>query len=205
MIFKLKYKSHFKIKNKFLKNKSKKIFVKNFLIFLFLNKIFLKNAIITFKFNKIKCDKTNLLKAPSRHKKFFHQICFEYFILSIFFKYSTVIKLNKHFIFKFNLFIKSFFMKFGSNSITNTKQTVSLKLLIPQKLTLIYLYKKYFNYTVKFKNKIFNSKFFFKKFFFFKNLILINCLVFFKKLIFNKNNKNQKNTHTYFFFKNYLF
>jgi hypothetical protein len=65
--------------------------------------------------------KTNLLKAPSRHKKFFHQISFEYFNLNVFFYFfeKAKILINNSILFfqKLNLI----FEKIGSNTLTKTK------------------------------------------------------------------------------------
>jgi hypothetical protein len=128
LIVKSTFKSHFKIKKnlcKDSKNLEKKIFVKNMFIFLLFSKIFLKNCVVSFFFKTIKKNKTNILKAPSRHKKFFHQIYFEFFQIKFFFRFflkkslnikSTTILFNK-----FNLFLN----KVGSNILTRVKITIS--------------------------------------------------------------------------------
>jgi len=66
----------------------KKIFVKNIIIFILFTKIFVKNSTTSFQFKKKKKKNISLLKAPSRHKKFFHQISYEYFYISITIKFN---------------------------------------------------------------------------------------------------------------------
>ena len=92
MIVKTVFKSHFKIKKNYFKNKSKKIFVKNIFVFLIFSKVFFKNCFVSFFFNKLKLNKINLLKAPSRHKKFFHQIYTEYFQVTFIFRFKKIFK-----------------------------------------------------------------------------------------------------------------
>ena len=83
MVIKTVFKSHFKIKRNFNKNSKKKIFVKNMAVFLLFTKIFFTNCTVNFFFTKDMNTNTNVLKAPSRHKKFFHQIFYEYFLVKI--------------------------------------------------------------------------------------------------------------------------
>ena len=124
MIVKTFYKSHFKIKTNLKKNLDKSIFTKNIVIFVLFSQIFFKNCKISIKFSKKENDKTNLLKAPSRHKKFFHQIFYEYFSLVFFFFFKNVfISLTN----VYAVFIKLglVFLKIGSNTISRTKYLVS--------------------------------------------------------------------------------
>jgi len=126
LIIKTTFKSHFKIKNHTNKKKTKKIFVKNIIIFLLFTKIFLKGCSVNFFFNKHKANQTNLLKAPSRHKKFFHQIYYEYFQVKIFFKFNFKNKINLGS--TTNIFDKLNFLfrAVGSNTITRMKFSSSL-------------------------------------------------------------------------------
>ncbi len=127
MIIKILYKSHFKVlKNFKLKknNKKKQIFVKNIFIFLLFSKVFLKECSVTFFFKKRSLTNTSLLKAPSRHKKFFHQIFLEIFFLKVFFKFK---KKKKIFLEKSNIFLKrlSFiFNSFGNNILNKVKFSI---------------------------------------------------------------------------------
>ena len=124
MIVKTFYKSHFKIKTNLKKNLDKSIFTKNIVIFVLFSQIFFKNCKISIKFSKKENDKTNLLKAPSRHKKFFHQIFYEYFSLVFFFFFKNVfISLTN----VYAVFIKLglVFLKIGSNTFSRTKYLVS--------------------------------------------------------------------------------
>lgn len=121
MIVKTTFKSHFKLKKNFKKNKSKFIFVKNIVIFFLFFKVFFKNCSLSLSFSKKKSNQISLLKAPSRHKKFFHQICFENFILKtyfyFFFKPNVLYQNTILFFLKLNVI----FEKFGSNTLTKTK------------------------------------------------------------------------------------
>jgi hypothetical protein len=121
LIVKTTFKSHFKIKKDFKKNKNKFIFVKNIVVFLLFFKVFLKNCNISMVYNKEKKYQTSLLKAPSRHKKFFHQICFEIFSLKVFFYFLKKTKIyyqNNTHLFK-NL--NALFERFGSNILNKTR------------------------------------------------------------------------------------
>ena len=130
MIIKSTFKSHFKIKKQFLKNKQKTIFVKNIFIFLLFSKIFLKNCRVCFFFLKHKVNQTNILKAPSRHKKFFHQVYFEYFLVKTFFKYKvTSIFLINQTTHLFDL-LNIEYLKIGSNTLTRTKFSTTLPIKI---------------------------------------------------------------------------
>ena len=120
MIIKTTFKSHFKIKKK-LKSESKLIFVKNMLVFLLFSKIFFKNCSTNLLFNTTKKNQINFLKAPSRHKKFFHQTFFEFFQIKVFFKFRFNKKLH---IYNTVIFFKKLnlvFLNLGSNLLTRTK------------------------------------------------------------------------------------
>jgi hypothetical protein len=126
LIVKTIFKSHFKIKKNFLKNKDKKIFVKNIIVFLLFTKIFVSGCVVSFFFKKNKVNCTNILKAPSRHKQFFHQVFYEFFQVNVFFnfiKMKTITKTgNSVVIFeKLNLV----FQKIGTNILTRTKILIS--------------------------------------------------------------------------------
>ena len=130
MIIKSIFKSHFKIKKNFKKNTNKCIFVRNITILLLFSKIFLQDCKLNILYKKTKKLQTSFLKAPSRHKKFFHQISSKIFSMKIFFKYC----LKKH-SFKVNdinfdkIFfnINTLFSTIGSNILTKTKLLISFK------------------------------------------------------------------------------
>lgn len=124
MIVKTTFKSHFKIKKKSHKNNSKKIFVRNMFVFLLFSKIFLKNCLVSFFFKKYKLNKINLLKAPYRHKKFFHQIFYEYFQISFIFKFDKIFKNPNNTTSIFSIFNKVF-KKIGSNTLNRVKFSIS--------------------------------------------------------------------------------
>ena len=122
MLIKITFKSHFKIKQK-NKLKNKLIFVTNMLTLLLFSKIFFKNTHTGIIFKKISKKKTSLLKAPSRHKKFFHQVFYEYFILKVFFKINVTYiytKLNTP-VTVFRYVDGCFLKKIGSNVLSRTK------------------------------------------------------------------------------------
>lgn len=124
MIVKTTFKSHFKIKKFSTKKNPKKIFVKNIFIFLLFSKIFFKKCYVSFNFKKNQTtNKINLLKAPSRHKKFFHQICYEYFQVVFIFKFSKIFKKNFNLIKLFNL-LNNIFLKIGSNILNRKKISI---------------------------------------------------------------------------------
>ena len=126
MKFKIIYKSHFRVKKTFFKNKKKNIFIKNIIILFFFLKVFLKNFISNFLCLKNK-KKYNLLKAPSRHKKFFHQISYDTFIIKIFFKSKTTMLFNNNncYLMFFKLG-KHILKDFGSNTLVKNKYEVTL-------------------------------------------------------------------------------
>ena len=121
MIIKATFKSHFKIKKNFKKNLNKFTFVKNIVVFFLFFKVFFKNLKISLSFSKKKRFQTSLLKAPSRHKKFFHQICFEYFTLKAFFYFliNPTIGLNN--VVCFFQKLNTIFERFGSNVLLKSK------------------------------------------------------------------------------------
>jgi hypothetical protein len=121
LVIKTTFKSHFKLKKNFKKNKSKFLFVKNIIIFFLFFKVFFKNCKLTISYKNKKKLQTSLLKAPSRHKKFFHQICFENFILKTYFYFFFKNKIATHNSIIFFKRINLIFEKFGSNVLTKTK------------------------------------------------------------------------------------
>ena len=136
MIIKSTYKSHFFLKKNFLKkNKKKQIFSKNMVIFILFSKIFLKNINLSILFTNKKTNKLNILKAPSRHKKFFHQIFMEYFCIKI--KWFILTNHKIDLLTCVNIFLKinNIFLKIGSNTLTRTK----FKLIYPN-IKLLYLF-----------------------------------------------------------------
>lgn len=130
MIVKTVYKSHFKMKSFLKKRSEKKIFIKNMVIFILLSRFFFKNCEVRLLFLKKNELASNLLKAPSRHKKFFHQIKIETFFVKIFFKFkrswqeevfildSNVLSLIK----KLDLV----FSRIGSNTLNRLKITTTI-------------------------------------------------------------------------------
>ena len=120
MIVKTTFKSHFKIKKNLKSNLKKKIFVKNIVVFLLFTKIFFKKCSISFLFFKNRKNQTNLLKAPSRHKKFFHQIFYEFFQIKVFFKFLNLL-FNAPEIIPIYKDLNKVFLKVGSNILTRTK------------------------------------------------------------------------------------
>lgn len=128
MIIKTIFKSHFKIKKNFSKNLSKFIFVKNMVIFLLFSKIFLLGCNTTLLFGNLKKNQINILKAPSRHKKFFHQIFFEYFFVKVFFKFKFNLSKNIYLCCVFFKKLDLIFQKIGSNTLTRIKISTSFKI-----------------------------------------------------------------------------
>jgi hypothetical protein len=132
MLIKIDFKSNFKIKNSFSKkNSNKNIFIKNMVIFLLFSKLFLQTCKVTILISKKKKILTNLLKAPSRHKKFFHQIFHEIFRLRVFFLFNNILinsyhpnNIKKlHILNSVNFFsnLDKFFTKIGSNVLSKNK------------------------------------------------------------------------------------
>jgi len=127
LFIKTVFKSHFKVKKNFKKNLKKKIFIKNTLIFLIFVKIFFKNCSVSFFFTKNKSVYTNILKAPSRHKKFFHQVVYEFFTTKVNFFFKKIFLKNILLsIVNFNI-INNIFYKIGSNTLTRIKFTAIFK------------------------------------------------------------------------------
>ena len=125
MLLKVSFKSHFKIKQKKSSLKdSRYIFTKNIVMFLLLNKIFIKNCLINVKFEKFKKFNLTFLKAPSRHKKFFHQIATEYFVLKIFLNFFSIKALPKKKLFFIFYYFNRLFLGIGSNTLTRFKFTL---------------------------------------------------------------------------------
>lgn len=122
LIIKSTYKSHFKIKKS---SKNKTVFVKNMFIFILFSKTVLKSCRVTTMFFKKNTTSTDILKAPSRHKKFFHHVHTEYFFLKISFLFLKKFTLNA--LDFLNFFKKSavVFKKFGSNTLNNTRYSLS--------------------------------------------------------------------------------
>ena len=128
MYIKTVFKSHFKVKKNFKKNTKKntkkKIFIKNTIIFFIFVKVFFKNCYISFFFTKSKNTFTNILKAPSRHKKFFHQVVYEFFTTNVNFKFNNIQVVNLSTILpNFNK-LNIIFKKLGSNTLTRTRCTI---------------------------------------------------------------------------------
>jgi hypothetical protein len=123
LILKTTYKSHFDFKKNFLKkNKKKQIFSKSIIVFILFSKIFFINYNLNIRYTKQQILKLNLLKAPSRHKKFFHQIFLEYFCVN----FNWCIDLQKKYVDIFmciNIFLKlnNIFLKIGTNTLNRNK------------------------------------------------------------------------------------
>ena len=127
MIIKTTYRSHFNLKKNYNKKYTKKqIFVKGIILFLLFSKIFFKNYTLKIRFLKKIKKTTNILKAPSRHKKFFHQVYIEYF--SIIFSWFV----GNYNIFNIFICIKIFnkinliFLKIGTNVLTRIKFKINI-------------------------------------------------------------------------------
>lgn len=121
MTIKTIFKSHFKIKKNFNKDKKKAVFVKNMVLFFLFTKIFFANCTTSIMFQRIKANQLNILKAPSRHKKFFHQICVELFVVKVYYYYDCTHPIA---LVSFPNFFKKMdgiFLKVGSNTLTRTK------------------------------------------------------------------------------------
>ena len=78
---KIFFKSHFKLNS--VSKRRRKIFLKNIIINLFFLKFLLLNCTITLNFFKNNTNIINILKAPSRHKKFIHQYLVEFFLIQL--------------------------------------------------------------------------------------------------------------------------
>lgn len=124
------FKSHFKIKKNFYKNKKKVIFVKNMVFFFLFTKVFFTNFDTSLMFQKKTLKQLSLLKAPSRHKNFFHQTCIEVFILKIFFYYKCNTTISLHYFLNFFKKLNIILKKIGSNTLTRTKFSIESKFYI---------------------------------------------------------------------------
>lgn len=122
MNIKTTFRSHFNFKKNL--KKKKKIFVKNIIIFILIIKKFLKKIKINTYLLKEKKKSINILRSPNRHKKFFHQVCSEYFSIKIFFYFVDYMEVYPHNIVFLKNRLSFFFKNFGSNTITRTKFVV---------------------------------------------------------------------------------
>ena len=132
MIIKSTFKSFFKIKNGF-NNKNKNIFVKNIFIFILLSKVILKKCKVSVNFVKVKKLRCSILKAPSRHKKYFHHTFMEIFFLKIKFDFKVFLWSVSNSIYGF-LKLDPIFKKIGSNTLSRVKFLFSTKTVIPLNL-----------------------------------------------------------------------
>lgn len=130
------FKSHFKINTKATKNSKKKcIFVKNMILFMLVSKFFLNQCNVSLLLKKDFKNNTNILKAPSRHKKFFHQVTFELFTVKVIYSFGEFFKkiflLNS--ITKVMFFFKKInvcFLRIGSNTLNRVKIIVCFDIKI---------------------------------------------------------------------------
>lgn len=125
MICKLFFKSFFK--PNIFKKRKKKLFLKNILINLFFFKSLVRFCKFSFYFFKKKSSVINILRAPSRHKKFMHQYISESFYLNINLIFSnTSVKYASisNYIKLFNVLTR-LFTALNSNMLTQTKISVS--------------------------------------------------------------------------------
>jgi len=105
----------------------KKIIIKNVILFIFLTKFFLKDFTIDMHFKKYYKNIVNILKAPCRHKKFFHKLVYEYYTVNIVYKYKKFFTLKKKFETSFFFYnLKNLFNKIGTTSLNRTKILVIL-------------------------------------------------------------------------------
>lgn len=74
--------------------RGKKIFLKNILINLLFLKILMINCDVKIHFLKQKSEILNILKAPSRHKKFTHQYFFEFFLVKLYLNFCQFINIT---------------------------------------------------------------------------------------------------------------
>ena len=136
IVIKATFKSHFKVKqsNSSCKTLEKHIFVKNIVIFLLFAKIFLPKCNTSILFSSKKSLNTSILKAPSRHKKFFHQVFLETFSIKIFLHFGILhsdnhknICINKNCFYSVTFFkdLDALFSNVGSNILTRTKFSTS--------------------------------------------------------------------------------
>ena len=97
------------------------------LMLLLFSKIYFKNTSISVIFKKTKTKTISLLKAPSRHKKFFHQFFFEFFFLKFFLK-KKIKQTSNDTKKKFFFLKKNFFHEIGNNVMVRTKFSTSFDL-----------------------------------------------------------------------------
>jgi len=129
LIIKTTFKSHFKIKTAGISKK--KIIIKNVILFIFLTKFFLKDFTINMCFKKYYKNIVNVLKAPCRHKKFFHKLVYEYYTVNIVYKYKKLYVLKKKFETSFFFYnLKKFYNKIGTTSLSRTKILVILPIAL---------------------------------------------------------------------------
>jgi len=129
LIIKLTLRSQFKFKNR-SKDKGR-IFLKNIITFILFSRVFLKFVKISLFFPKNIKVSNSILKAPSRHKKFIHQLCFEYFTIHMnLFYINKFILVDKNLFFIKNL-IDSIFLKIGSNILNRVKFILIAKTKLP--------------------------------------------------------------------------
>ena len=99
------------------------------------SKFFLNKCKISLLFSKNTKNSVNILKAPSRHKKFFHQTTFELFTTKIIFNFYSFLK-NKHLlnnIIKIIIFFNKInlcFFKIGSNILNRVKISVCFSITL---------------------------------------------------------------------------
>jgi hypothetical protein len=119
-------KSHFKIKKLLKKSDSKSVFVKNIIIFILFSSIFLKSFKIKLNFFKKRFNYTNILKAPSRHKKFFHQVGYECFLVKVIFYSNAELLLALDIKNSVTFFggVDTLFQNFGSNTLNRINFTL---------------------------------------------------------------------------------
>ena len=121
-------KSHFKIKQQNSKISDNKIkLVKNITYFILFSSIFFKNCETSLMFKKKKKNQISLLKAPSRHKKFFHQISVDSYTIKIFFNFTQMFDVCNNVSVTFFNRLVEFFLIFGSNTVTLTKVSLISK------------------------------------------------------------------------------
>lgn len=96
-------------------------------IFLLFSKIFLLGCNTTLLFGNLKKNQINILKAPSRHKKFFHQVFFEFFFVKVFFKFKFKVNNNLFLCCVFFKKLDLIFQKIGSNTLTRIKISAIFK------------------------------------------------------------------------------
>jgi hypothetical protein len=96
-------------------------------MFLILSSVILNECKIKFFFLKKKLIGTNLLKAPSRHKKFFHQIVNEVFLIKIHFFFFEFQSIYYNFTLETFNPLNKIFSNIGSNTLTRTKLSICVE------------------------------------------------------------------------------